>query len=140
MKEPGINLIKKFHLEELNIDFMGYELMPNDIFTFHHLLIPSCRKGPYIECNGVILCCSTSHPYLHVIENTDYDMFLNITSEMLDELIKGYLDKENLQYIRDILNSFEKEYIATGRCSLKVKSEYFERPSLKERMVRKRVL
>ncbi len=140
MKESGINLIKKFHLEELNIDFMGYELKPNDIFTFHHLLIPSCKKGPYVECNGVILCCSTSHPYLHVIENTDYDMFLSITSEMLDELIKGYVDKENLLLIHDILNSFEKEYIITGRCPLKVKPEYFKRSCLEEKMARKRVL
>ena len=124
MKKPGINLIKKFHIEEKNLDFMGYEPRKEEILTFHHLIIPSCEKGPHEECNGVILCGSTSHPYLHIIERTDYDMFLDITSEMLDELIKGYLDRENLLRIRDILNSFEKEYLDGSLCNYKIKEDY----------------
>ena len=34
MKEPGLNLIRKFQLREMNLDFMGYELSPNDILLF----------------------------------------------------------------------------------------------------------
>lgn len=124
MKKPGINLIKKFHIQDENLDFMGYEPKEDEILTFHHLIIPSCEKGPYEECNSVILCGSTSHPYLHIIERTDYDMFLDITSEMLDELIKGYLDRENLLRIRDILNSFEKEYLDGSLCNYKIKEDY----------------
>ena len=30
MKEPGIHLIERFHLQEINMDFMGYELEAND--------------------------------------------------------------------------------------------------------------
>ena len=140
MKDPGINLIKKFHIDKKKIDFMGYETKENEILTFHHLLIPSCQKGPYEEWNGVILCGSSSHPYLHIIEGTDYDMFLSITSEMLDELIKGYLDRENLLRIRDILNCFEKEYLDECLCNYKIKKDYLIRPSVDKILVRKRVI
>ncbi len=140
MKEPGINLIKKFHIDKKKIDFMGYEMKENEILTFHHLLIPSCQKGPYEEWNGVILCGSSSHPYLHIIEGTDYDMFLSITSEMLDELIKGYLDRENLLRIRDILNCFEKEYLDECLCNYKIKEDYLIRPSIDKILTRKRVM
>ena len=138
MKEPGINLIKKFHIEERNLDFMGYSLKGNGRLTFHHLIIPSCQKGPYQEWNGVILCGNSSHPYLHIIEETDYDMFLAITSEMLDELIKGYLDRENLLRIRDILNSFESEYLSQSLCDYKIKEEYILRPSIDKILIRQR--
>ena len=138
MKKPGINLIKKFHIQDENLDFMGYEPREDEILTFHHLIIPSCEKGPYEECNSVILCGSTSHPYLHIIEGTDYDMFLDITSEMLDELIKGYLDRENLLRIRDILNSFEKEYLDGSLCNYKIKEDYLIRPSVNKILTRKK--
>ncbi len=140
MKEPGVNLIEKFHIQEGNLDFMGYEPKENEILTFHHLIIPSCRKGPYEECNGVILCGRSSHPYLHIIEGTDYDMFLAITSEMLDELIKEYLDRENLLRIRDILNCFEKEYLDQYLCNYKIKEDYLIRPSVDKILIRKRVI
>ena len=140
MKEPGLNLIEKFHLNELNLDFMGYVRQQNDIFTFHHLIVPNCKKGPYEEWNGAILCGATSHPYLHIIEKTDYDMFLAITSEMIDEKIKGYLDRENLLKIRDILNCFEREYIDQCLCHYKMKEDYFQRPSLEESFIRKRIM
>ena len=138
MKKPGINLIKKFYIEEKNLDFMGYEPRKDEILTFHHLIIPSCEKGPYEECNGVILCGNTSHPCLHIIEGTDYDMFLDITSEMLYELIKGYLDRENLLRIRDILNSFEKEYLDGSLCNYKIKEDYLIRPSVNKILTRKK--
>ena len=64
----------------------------------------------YLEWNGAILKQLTSHNYLHYIENKDYDRFLAITSELIDENIKGKIDKDNLIMIRDILLSFEREY------------------------------
>lgn len=139
MKEPGLNLIRKFHLRELNLDFMGYHLLSDDIFSFHHLIIPSCKKGPFIECNGAILCCSTSHPYLHIIEEVDYDMFLSITSEMIDEYIKGYIDKENLVAIHDILNCFEREYYNDKiRCKFVIKDSFLQRSLKSDVLIRKR--
>lgn len=121
------------------MDFMGYIKGPNDFYSFHHLIIPSCMKGPYTESNGAILFGNTSHPYLHIIENTDYDMFLAITSELIDEIIKGYLDKTNLLRIRDILNCFEKEYL-NSKCNYKIKEAYLNRPPVEKIMIRKRTL
>ena len=64
----------------------------------------------YLYWNGAILRQDTSHDYLHTIENYDYDRFLAITSELIDENILGELSIENLRRIRDILISFEREY------------------------------
>ena len=141
MKEAGLNLIKKFHLRELNLDFMGYELRPNDIFTFLHLIVPSCKNGPYAEWNGAILCGGTAHPYLHIIGEVDYDMFYAITKEMIIQNIKGYLDRKNLLEIRRILKEFEQEYLKDKeRCKFTIKEEYLKRPSLDEPLTRKRVI
>ena len=64
MKEAGLNLIERFHLRELNLDFMGYSLMPNDIYTFHHLIVPSCKNGPYVEWNGANIMWKYISPLL----------------------------------------------------------------------------
>ena len=76
-----------------------------------------------------MLVQSTSHDYLHRIEMLDYDMFLAITSEMIDENIKGRLDIENLRRIRDILLCFEKEYydVRTKKGSRVIKPEYINK-------------
>ena len=140
MKEPGIHLIENFHLQEINMDFMGYELEKDDIFTFHHLIIPNCRKGPYELWNGAILCGKTSHPYLHVIEQTDADLFFFLTSEIIDQNIKGYLDYNNLLRIRYLLMCFEEKYIANHTCNIKIKEEYFKRPPVNQILTRTRRL
>jgi len=140
MKEPGIHLIERFHLQEINMDFMGYELEANDIFTFHHLIIPNCKKGPYEEWNGAILCGKTSHPYLHVIEQTDEDLFFLLTSEIMDENIKGHLDRDNLLRIRNLLMYFEEKYIDNHACNVKLKEEYFKRPSVDQILTKTRAL
>lgn len=129
MKRVTKLMIKEFKLNELGYDFMGYRLQKNDIYTFHHLVIPNRLNGPVIRCNGSILCGKTSHPYLHVIESKDYELFLAITSEMIDENIKGYLNKKNLRYIDDCLNVFEREYSSTATKKGKplIKLEYTER-------------
>ena len=64
----------------------------------------------YEKWNGSILCGKTSHPYLHVIEEKDYDMFCSITSEMIDMNMRGCLSEYNLRKIDDILCQFEREH------------------------------
>ena len=86
----------------------------------------------YYKWNGAILVQETSHEYLHIIENKDYDMFLAITSEMIDENIKERLDRDNLLRIRNILIQFEREH-----CSDRNKKG---KSLIKEEYVRKRVL
>lgn len=119
---------------------MAYEFSKTQQLSFHHLIIPHrhCEKyglgEGYLWWNGVILRQNTSHEYLHVIESKDIDRFNAITSELIDENIKGYLDQENLLAIDDILNSFEKEYSGTytKKGKLLIKEEYTRRLTRKK--------
>jgi len=113
-------MIEEYNLK--NIDMMGYEFNRNNA-SFHHLIIPRRKGGKEIISNGAVLNGKTSHPYLHIVESIDYDRFLAITSEMIDENVMGRLDKGCLERIDDILNGFEREYCGLrskkGKCLIK---------------------
>lgn len=129
MKEVTKLMIKEYKIKKLGYDFMGYTLQKNDIYTYHHLIIPKRDNGPFTKWNGAILCGETSHPYLHLIEEKDYDMFCYITSEMIDENIKGYLDIDNLRRISEVLKQFEREHCGdrTRKGKHLIKEEYTRR-------------
>ena len=117
MKFITEKMYKDFDMKKTGYDWMGYTFKYKEELSFHHTMIArrDCTKlhvpsEGYLEWNGAILKQITSHNYLHYIENKDYDRFLAITSELIDENIKGKIDKENLLKIRDILLSFEREY------------------------------
>ena len=82
--------------------------------------------------NGAVLNGKTSHPYLHIVEGRDYDMFLAITSEMIDENVLGRLDINNLKRIHDVLTQFEREHSSdtTKKGKLLIKEEYTRRAKL----------
>lgn len=135
MREITKQMIEHYKIMKLKIDFMGYEVNKKNTLSFHHLIIPKCQcqqnglgEG-YLWWNGAILNQSTSHEYLHIIEAKDYDMFLAITSEMIDENIKGYLDRDNLLRIRDILEQFERKHCSDRgkRGNLLIKDSYLKR-------------
>jgi hypothetical protein len=127
-------MIRDFKIKQLGYDFMGYEPQVGDMIHFHHLLVPRrmCKEyglgEGYVRWNGVLLF-STPHAYLHLIEAKDLDIYLAITSEMLDMNFKGYLDTKNLRYIDDCLCEFEKEHINDKNKHGKhlIKSEYLQR-------------
>lgn len=122
-------MIQEFNINKLGYDFMGYSLQKGDIYTFHHLIIPNRKGGKYERWNGAILCGKTSHPYLHLIEAKDYDIFCYITSEMIDMNIKGYLDINNLKRISYLLKEFEEEHKKdrTSKGKILIKDEYTRR-------------
>ena len=140
MREITKLMIKKYDLKKLGYDFLGYPFKKTSELSFHHLIIQHryCKENGlgegYLWWNGVILRQNTSHEYLHVIESKDIDRFNAITSELIDENVKGYLDQENLLAIDDILDSFEREYSGTYTKKGKplIKEEYTRR------LVRKR--
>ena len=134
MRQVTKLMIKEYKIEKLGFDFMGYELNRNDILTFHHLIVPrrNCKKEGlgegYLKWNGAIIQ-SIPHAYLHVIESRDLDMFNYITSEMIDENIKGRLDIENIKNIYDVLEQFEREHSGdrTKKGKVLIKEEYTRR-------------
>lgn len=129
MKSVTRLMIKEYKIKQLGYDFMGYKLKKGDKHTFHHLIIPKCKGGPYAVWNGAILCESTAHTYLHVIEWKDYDMFCAITSAMIDMNVQGYLDKTNIRRINDVLSQFEIEYCSAVTLTGKqlIREEYTKR-------------
>ena len=129
MKQIVKDMIKLYKINELGFDFCGYSLQKGDIYTYHHNIIARRNGGPETISNGAILCGKSSHPYLHIIEAKDLDRFNAITSELIDENIKGYLDQKNLLAIDDILNGFEREYSGTYTKKGKplIKEEYTRR-------------
>ena len=114
---------------------MGYDITNKSNLSFHHLIVPhrNCKAmglgEGYLEWNGAILNQNTSHDYLHLIEAKDYDMFLAITSELIDENVKGHLDIDNLRRIHDILECFEREHSndRSKKGKVLIKQEYMRR-------------
>ena len=133
-------MINEFKLRELGTDFMGYSLQENkETYTFHHLIVPrrNCASeglgDGYQRWNGAIIF-RNPHDYLHIVERYDYDRFLALTSEMIDENVKGYIDPVNLRHIDDILSGFEREYSGcrTKKGRPLIKEEYTRRLTLEK--------
>ena len=116
MKEITKIMVNDFKIMKLGMDFMGYHVNRKQDLSFHHLIIQRrhCKEAGlgegYLYWNGAILRQNTSHDYLHLIENIDPDIFYELTSEMIDENIKGRLDIDNLKRIHDLLLYFEREH------------------------------
>lgn len=116
MKEITKIMVNDFKIMKLGMDFMGYRVNRKQDLSYHHLIIPRrhCKEAGlgegYLYWNGAILRQNTSHDYLHIIEKIDPDIFYELTSEMIDENIKGRLDIDNLKRIHDLLLYFEREH------------------------------
>lgn len=116
MKEITKIMINDFKIMKFGYDFLGYKVNRKQDLSYHHLIIPRrhCKEAGlgegYLYWNGAILRQNTSHDYLHIIEKIDPDIFYELTSEMIDENIKGRLDIDNLKRIQDLLLYFEREH------------------------------
>ena len=116
MRDVVKRMITNFKISEFGYDFMGYDVNRYESLSFHHLIVPhkDCSElgiqGGYEEWNGALLVRSTAHDYLHTIEKYDFNIFLDITSEMICQNIKGRLDPNNIKLINMLLNDFEKEW------------------------------
>ena len=116
MREVTKLMINDFKIMKLGYDFLGYKVNRKQDLSYHHLIIPRrhCKEAGlgegYLYWNGAILRQNTSHDYLHLIENIDPEIFYELTSEMIDENIKGRLDIDNLKRIHDLLLYFEREH------------------------------
>lgn len=127
MKSVPRQMIQMYNIR--TFDFMGYTFKKEKELSYHHLIVPKRQHGEISIENGAILVRDTSHDYLHRIEQVDREVFLLISQQMIEENIKGKLDRENLKRIKDLLLYFEREY---SGATLKngqplIKSEYITR-------------
>ena len=135
MREVTKQMIKRYLINKLGYDFMGYQFQDQKELSFHHLIVPK-RLCPlkgygdgYYQWNGAILVQNTAHNYLHIIERYDRDMFEAITKQMIKENRNGKIDVEQLQAIDDILRQFEKQYsgLRTRKEKPLIREEYTKR-------------
>lgn len=108
LRQVTSDMIRKWDMKE--VDWMGYKKGKNDIFTFHHLIVPNRNGGPYAMWNGAILCGKSAHPYLHLIEKVEYNTFCYLTSLLIDQNALGKLDLEIIKEIDYVLTNFEFQY------------------------------
>ena len=132
MKSITKLMIREFNIKELGYDFMGYVLRPNDVFTFHHLIITNKLGGTSTIDNGAILV-RRSHTYLHLIEALDYLKFCYITSEMINMNVKRSLDINSIKIIDEILSQFEYE----NRFRKNIKDEFLIKEEYKTRILKR---
>lgn len=102
-------LYKEYHLEELGYDFLGYEFKNKRDLSTHHIL-PKNSGGKTKKNNLCILNRYTSHNYIHLIEDYDYKVFLELSKCLLEQVKEGKISIEQLLKINDALEFFEYKY------------------------------
>ena len=127
-------MINEYNIKRLGYDFMGYTFKSIDDLSFHHLVIPrrlcnGMKDKGYNRENGAILNQFSSHPYLHLIEIYDRDMFLEITKYLVEENKMGRLGVGEIKKIRGVLLDFEASYgrVKNSNGELIIKKEYKKR-------------
>lgn len=106
MKPITITMINIYKMT--NIDMMGYFFDKTNA-SYHHLIIPKRLGGKETVENGSVLNETSSHPYLHLIENRDKEIFDRITLNITLEKQTGRIDIDYLKKIRELLMYFEKD-------------------------------
>lgn len=128
-----MNLVTKLMISEYamtDMDWMGYTLKKGDIFTYHHTREQKKDGGLITRGNGSILCGSTSHPYLHLIQCKDEEKYNYITAVLMQINNQGFMPtKSQLLAIDSILLEFEEEFgeVKNSKGKILIKDEYRER-------------
>lgn len=102
-------LYKEYKLQELGYDFLGYTFEDKKELSTHHIL-PRHSGGETKKNNLCVLNRFTSHNYIHLIEDTDYKVFLELSKYLLEQVSKGEISREQLLRIEDALQFFEFKY------------------------------
>ena len=108
MKNVVCNMLK-IYVPYSGFDWMNYRLVKDDI-SYHHITKKSDGGKKTIE-NGALLQSTTSHPYLHLIENVDIDTYLALNDVFKDiNMQKHEPTLMQRGIIEDILLRFEEEH------------------------------
>jgi hypothetical protein len=127
MKEVTRQLVRIFRPQD--IDWMGYEIDSVYDLSYHHIQ-KKANGGKLTLDNGALLNKSTAHPYLHVIEITDPEMYLYINNLLKNVNTQGYAPtRQQLLAVRSILQQFEREHCSAtnNRGKKLIKTQYVER-------------
>lgn len=127
MKNTTNRLFYDFELHKLGYDFMGYKFDDKKELSYHHIQ-PKSYNGKTTYENGSLLVRNTSHNYIHLIEENEFKLFIELSQELIAEHKDG-ITKEHLLAIRQMLEYFEGKYkdMYTKRGGLIVKEEYVRR-------------
>lgn len=102
-------LYKEYNLEELGYDFLGYTFKDKKELSTHHIK-PRFLGGQTKHNNLCILNRNTSHNYIHLIQDYDYKVFLQISKHLLNQVQKGQIDIDEISEINELLLFFEDKF------------------------------
>lgn len=102
-------LYKEYNIEELGYDFMGYEFNSKKDLSTHHI-IPRHTGGQTKKNNLCVLNRYTSHNYIHLIEDYDYKVFLQISKCLMEQVKNRKVDLDEIRRIDELLRLFEYKY------------------------------
>ena len=102
-------LYKQYNLEGLGYDFLGYTFENKKELSTQHIL-PRHSGGKTEKSNLCILNRYTSHNYIHLIEDYDYKVFLEVSKYLLEQVKKGEISMDRLLRINDALEFFEYKF------------------------------
>ena len=91
-------------------DFMGYTFRTIDDLSFHHIEKKSDGGLKTID-NGALLTKDLAHPYLHLIEDREFDMYVYINN-ILREINSQHSQPTyaQLKAVREVLLEFERRH------------------------------
>lgn len=123
-------LFEGFQLEALGVDFLGYPFTNKKELTYHHIQPKNCG-GKTTYTNGALLT-KESHSYIHIIEAYDYELFIQVSRELIGIHIDGKIIPERLERIHELLAFFECKFQGqyTKRGGLIIKEEYTRRRTI----------
>lgn len=91
-------------------DFMGYTFRTINDLSFHHIEKKSDGGLKTID-NGALLTKDLAHPYLHLIEDREFDMYVYINN-ILKEINSQHSQPTyaQLKAVREVLLEFERRH------------------------------
>lgn len=102
-------LYKDYDLESLGYDFMGFTFDSKKQLSTHHI-IPKHSGGQTKKNNLCVLNRYTAHNYIHLIEDYDYKVFLQISRELMEQVKQGKIDIQEIKNIFELLQFFEFKF------------------------------
>ena len=118
-------LYTTYKLDEYGFDFLGYEFHTKKELSTHHI-VPRHLGGQTKKNNLCVLTRDTAHNYIHLIEDYDYKVFIQISQQLIEQVKKGTISMDEIERINELLCFFEEKYRdeQTKNGELLIKPEY----------------